>query len=81
MSERTFHRTTVTLTVLSDEPVDDYSLRELLDACDAGPCVGDVTGREAERITGKELADALYQARSEPGFFGLDDDGDDNEEW
>jgi ABC-type protease/lipase transport system fused ATPase/permease subunit len=32
-------------------------------------------GSEPEKLSGKEMADALYAAGSEPAFFMLDDEG------
>jgi hypothetical protein len=42
---------------------------------DQGEWVGNIEVVAQEELTGKEAADALYAAGSEPGFFQLDDDG------
>ena len=34
---------------------------------------------DSDPITGKMMADALSEARSDPGFFGLDGDGNNEE--
>ena len=77
MSKHKFYKTTIKFVVLSESPMDDWSTADMIKACDSGPCVGDTEECETETLTGKEMADALYKARSEPGFFELDDDGED----
>jgi len=75
--KRKFYKTTFTFVVLSEIPVDGWDVGSLIVGCDTGPLVGDTTEFEMNEITGKEMADALYEARSEPGFFCLDDNGND----
>ena len=79
MGDRTFYKTTFTFVVLSEEPTTDLTVSDMISACDSGPMVGDTEEFEMTPLTGKEMADALYKARSEPEFFDLDDDG--NSEW
>lgn len=76
MKERDkFYRTVVKVTVLSEgEPVWD-DLDDLHDLIDKGDCVGMVEQDSCEELSGREMANALYDAASEPGFFRLDDNG------
>lgn len=69
------YRSVLTLTVLSEEDIADREIGHILEACDTGDCVLASTGFDKEEIDGKAMADALYAAGSDPGFFMLDDDG------
>ena len=75
MADRTFTKITFTVTVLIDELTDlDTSLKSLIELEEQGPVVMDYSSKR-ESLTSKQMADALTEARSEPGFFQLDDDG------
>jgi hypothetical protein len=65
----------VSVRVLSEGPLGDMSLKDIAEACDSGDCVGFEKQIAVRSVTGKQMADLLYEAGSEPGFFGLDDDG------
>ena len=79
--KKTFYKTTYTFSVLSEDPVrNGMSLEDVLYECSEGDMVGAEESSVVENLTGKEMADALYSASSEPGFFGLDDDGNSTEE-
>jgi hypothetical protein len=72
------YRTAIALTVLSESPLEAMDLEDLAGVvreCNQGDYVGDVAFGNSEKLSGKEMADALYAAGSEPGFFMLDDDG------
>ena len=70
-----YYKIVITLEVLSEAPVPEMELGDLAYQCDEGAYVGDIQWGEPEELTGKEMADALYAARSEPAFFMLDDEG------
>ena len=75
--KRTFRRYKLEVTVLVDREIpEDWSLQDIAIEGDDGSFVIDYSS-EGEVISSKDMADALYEARSEPGFFGLDDDGND----
>lgn len=89
MTKRKFYKTVVQVTILSEEPyVFDDSENEMSDAqlsaiatdiC-SGPCVGDIeVVSHNEEKTGKEMADLLTKLGSEPGFFCLTGEGEDDE--
>jgi hypothetical protein len=74
------------LTVLTeDEPfghnqdVGIGDLQLLHELVNAGPAVGVLNVKKTESLRGKQMADALTEAGSEPGFFRLDDDGNSEE--
>lgn len=76
MAEPQYTRTQITLYVLTEEPLpDDIELGTIIEWCDTGPAVLDELHRTDDTLTGKQMADALYAAGSDPGFFRLDDAG------
>lgn len=81
MSE--FYKTTFTFTVLSEEPIAYDSAPDLewiLTECDLGDYVLADENYKEKRLTGKQMANALIAAGSEPGFFRLDENGNEIEE-
>jgi len=75
MAKRSFHKYTFTLTVLTDRKIpSDMDLLDICREADDGDFVMDWES-DVEFLTGKQMADALKDARSEPEFFELDDDG------
>lgn len=81
MTERKLLRTKITYEVLSEEPIPghadlEYIAREAME----GRYVGRFTSTEETVLTGKQMADTLYEFGSDPGFFMLDDDGKDDED-
>ena len=75
--KRTFRRVVLRYEVLMEGDVELSSLAEIAVACDTGPCVGRFLDDESnEELTGKQMADALYEAGSEPGFYELTDEGE-----
>lgn len=80
MSDRKFHKYTFQVTVLTDEPLPEHlDLQDICERADSLPLVMDYTS-EVATLTPKQMADALHEARSEPGFFELDDDGNEAED-
>ena len=78
-SKRKFYRHTVTIEILSEEsevPVDAYGAV-------GGPdshVICDVKSEQVEEIDGPTMAKAATEARSDPEFFELDDEGNDLDE-
>jgi hypothetical protein len=73
-------RSTITLVVLSEETIEGRDIGYILESCDTGDCVLASTGFEDEDLSGKQMADALKDAGSDPGFFMLDDAGNHTED-
>lgn len=76
-SGRKFYKTIVSFEVLSEEPIGEMSLGDVLVEC----AVGSFSGRPLDPVeavlTGPEAADALKEQGSDPGFFNLTPDGQD----
>jgi hypothetical protein len=70
------YRTIITVTVLSENNiVAGMSLEDIVREGDEGDFVLSTESSESEELTGKQMADALYAAASDPGFFMLNNDG------
>lgn len=78
-STRTFHRYVFHYEVLSEEPLGSVSLSDIDQLCDSGPCAGRFLDTTHKELTAKQAVNALYKTGSEPGFFQLNDKGEDNE--
>ncbi len=70
MSSRKFYKTTFKIDVLSEEPFGEcLSLGQIDYAISEGDCVGANLRSTEQELTPKQMADALYEVGSEPGFF------------
>lgn len=73
-------RTTLTLVVLSEDSIPATMEPEvILIECDRGDYVLAGVTEQEEDLTGKQMADALLKAGSDPGFFQLDAEGNTTE--
>jgi hypothetical protein len=70
-----FHETTITIKILSDRPIHNLDLQEIIEESDSGDLVLSVKSRKSKNVSAKTTAKKLYEYGSEPGFFQLDDDG------
>lgn len=71
-----FYLTTYVYRVLSDGPMPDgMSLAALDEATESGDCVGTWGDTAEVTLTGAQAAKKLSEFGSEPGFFGLDEEG------
>jgi hypothetical protein len=78
---RKFFKQVIQVTVLSkDVPLEWVDLSEVERAIDQGDCVGKVEEISSTPLTGKEAADALTEFGSEPGFFRITEDGNDDDD-
>lgn len=67
------YRTEITLTVLSEEPIDGrLDIADIVRECDQGDFVLHSTRRWQEDMSIEQMAYALLEAGSDPGFFQLD---------
>lgn len=81
VSKRKFYQTTFKVVVLSeDNDAADLGLSELAYECFDGEMVGSLSVSSVKTLDGKQAARALLAAHSEPGFFRLNDAGEDDEE-
>ena len=79
ISAKKFHKTIISVVVLSEEP---YVLNDLATVAHdivEGDCVGSYTVASAQILDGKEMAVELRHTRSDPAFFQLTEDGEDLE--
>jgi hypothetical protein len=72
--EKTFHRTVISIEVLSEEPYDETDLRQIRQDIISGDCSGHVEVTSKEEVSEEEIKQLLRAQGSEPGFFGIDDD-------
>lgn len=78
-----FRKHKIVLEILSDDETfnpDKCAMDDLAYMISEGPFVGRTLPAESEDLTPKQMADDLYKFESEPGFFGLDDDGNEVDE-
>ena len=79
MSSRKFYRTVIQVEVLSEGPLTSTSLSDVAYAITDGDCSGKVEVQQIQEINGKRMAALLAGQSSDPGFFMLDDEGNDTE--
>lgn len=81
VSKRKFYKNVLTVEVLSEEPISGHlSLKDIEYMITDGDCSGDIKWKPQVVLNGKKCADALSGQGSEPGFFRLDDEGNDTDE-
>lgn len=81
MTNRKFYNTVVRVEVISEDQLSDDTLLDLAKlhyAITDGDCSGKVRVESVTELDGKQAAAALEDQASDPGFFGLDPDGNDN---
>lgn len=75
---RKFYKTTITLEVLSEDPVPDpIDIDSIAYEITDGGYSGYIRSMESEEVDGPKMAELLRSQFSEPGFFDLDEDGSD----
>lgn len=80
-SERKFYKTVVTVEVLHenrDDINDNMKLADVAEAIFSGPCSGKVSFSAPIEIGPKTAAKKLMEQGSDPGFFQLDEEGNDS---
>ena len=73
--ERTFYRTTIELVLLSETPIDGYTLEQISHEIIYGSMSGEWNIVESEELDGVAMAKALESQGSSPEFFMLNSDG------
>ena len=84
MTKRKFYRTVVEIEILSEEPIAFESLGEINHAITEGDCSGSWNPLSSnEVVDGKTIVKLLKKQGSDPGFFRLDERGNDleDDEW
>ncbi len=77
MSPRRFYRKVITVTILAEDPIGDHDLDTVHYQIKQGDWSGQVTHGETKQINGKQMAKALVRQGSDPGFFRLTKNGED----
>lgn len=78
ISKRKFYKTTYTFVVLSEDPIKNKSLSDVLEETDAGDMVGHVAETKSVEIDAKQMVEELNEAGSDSTFFQLTEDGEDD---
>lgn len=72
-----YYKTTFEVVVLSEEPITDIDLEDIPYLVNEGNGVlHTFVATDEKKLYGKEMAEQLYDAGSEPEFFNLDDNGE-----
>lgn len=79
MTNRKFYKTTIMLEVLSERPIADMELEDIAYEITMGDMSGTYDVDDVEILNGKQMAEALIKQGSDPMFFMLTDDGEDDE--
>ncbi len=67
--------------MLSEEPIPPHAdLQSIAVEANEGRYVGNFGAIDESLLNGAAMAEALYEAGSDPGFFMLDDEGNDFDE-
>jgi hypothetical protein len=81
MTSRTFYKTTFVVEILSEKPLpESMDLKDALEEAENGGYSGDVKSQVEVQVNGQDMAKLLIGQRSDPAFFQLTDDGEDDEE-
>lgn len=71
-----FHRTVITVEILSEEPVNTDNLQHVYEEITNGEWSGKVETTLQEEVDGATMAKLLQEQGSDPEFFCLDENGD-----
>ena len=78
VTDRKFYKTIFSVEVLSENPIEQIvDLDDLNYMITDGDCSGDIDSEGSEEIDGATAAKLLIKQGSDPGFFQLDDNGND----
>jgi hypothetical protein len=76
MTKRKFHKSTLTVVVLSENPLEYDDLGDVAYLISEGDCSGQITNEKHEVLNGKQMAQALIKQGSGPEFFGINEKGE-----
>lgn len=82
-SKRVFYRTSILVEILSEDPgvTDNMDLEAVHEYMTTGDGVGRVRTLGEVKMSAYEAAETLSEFGSEPGFFRLDEQGNDTEDF
>lgn len=78
-SKRKFYRSVFKIEVLSERPLPPLSLEQIAYEITEGESSGDLVREKLEVVDAKKMAKLLMKQGSDPGFFQLDEHGNDAE--
>ena len=81
MNKRTFYKTIIEFEILSEEPIGEVDLEQIHYETIEGRWSGRFLETSEKKLNGKQAARALIKQGSDPEFFGLDEDGNNVEEF
>ena len=80
MTEKKFIKQTITVTILTEGYIPEWDTLSDVDyLITDGEAVGDITIESNEKISEEEVKKLLIKFGSEPGYFGLEDDDEEDE--
>lgn len=79
--KRSIYKTVVSFIVLSDEPIEDVPLDQIIYETEEGQWVKYNEDMKSKQIKGNKAVKAIYESGSEPGFFFMDDKGNNSEDY
>jgi hypothetical protein len=72
----TYHRTVLTIEVLSEDEPYEGGLEKLSYEITEGSCSGAILDETYEEVTPERMAELLVAQGSDPAFFGLNEDAE-----
>jgi hypothetical protein len=69
MSDKKYYRSLITLEVLSDEPIEEMGLGDIIRECDSGHLSGDTFSFVQTEVTPHHMEHLLIAQRSDPCFL------------
>jgi hypothetical protein len=69
MSDKKYYRSLITLEVLSDEPIEEMELGDIIHECDSGHLSGDTFSFIQTEVTPHHMEHLLISQRSSPEFL------------
>jgi hypothetical protein len=76
-NKKKYYRTIIQVEVLSEEPIGDVSMSEIIHNAQDGDWSGkNTTITQDEELSGKQMAEALLDQGSDPEFFQIDEEGE-----
>lgn len=79
MTDRKFYKTIIPLEILSEEPIGEREIANIIEEATTGSFSMRILPNQETVLDGKQAAEALAEQASDPGFFQLDDAGNDIE--
>jgi hypothetical protein len=76
-SKRKFYKTTIQITILSEEPYSPDSIENIIEDITIGGCSGAWEIQQTDILNAKQMAVELKNQASDPEFFNINEKGED----